>query len=205
MKGQSMSKAAKVRIWLILFVLAMFGVIPDSTAQTDSPSIRFTGFYSLCEKSSACSCADSSYYIPHQLIFRQDGTVYEIVLQTNRDSAILSRRYRRIVDGKDYLFSIGTYRISNDTITAQIPSLFFARGQRWKHFNTSDRGRLVSGSCILDWKAIPPYPPAFRRRLHRSLNGNFESELNGRLFRYEELPTVSILDGMRDKVGRGKK
>ncbi len=187
----------KAFAWLSLMLFTAIIAVACASAQSGPAPLRFDGFYRSCEKSTACSCSDSSYYVINQLIFRKDGSVYEVVLRTNRDSGILAERYRRIVAGTDHLCSQGTYRISNDTITAQINTLFFAWGQRWKHFKTNYRGRLVSGNCILDWKAVPPYPSAFRRKLHRSLNRNFEPELRGRLFRFEVFPVVAILDGLK--------
>ena len=158
-----------------------------------SDKINFNGFYSACDTiDENCSCLNNRYYVTHQLVFFENGKVCEIIGRMS-DSASIIKNYYRIVVNEYNLYSWGTYQLNDGKIKATINSLYFARGQRWEHATTNYEGVISSRNCIINWKAVSPYPSFYTKKLHKNLNHDFSYEMTSKSFVYKPFQAVLIL------------
>ena len=178
-------------------------VIPCRVAQGNykekipiKSSLNFTGYYSRCDSSSGCFCLNQPFTV-HQLIFFENGKVCEIIGRMH-DSINIVTNFNRIVNDEYNLYAWGTYDIYSNKIRATINSLYFSRGQRWKHILTHYEGDIISDNCIANWKAITPYPLFFNKKLNKELNDQFKYDLKDKYFMYHNFEAVSILTKLKN-------
>ncbi|HRP91174.1 MAG TPA: hypothetical protein PKX92_14185 [Edaphocola sp.] len=187
-----MTKVILFIFWFLCFpfftnISQTLDVIPKEAKEGE---VNFNGFYSSCTIiDENCNCMDGKDYFSHQLIFFEDGRICEIIGKMTD----VYQSYMNIIENKYNLYSWGTYSIYGERICATINSLYFVRGQRWKHIKTHYEGVLLSKGCIANWKVVTPYPNFFYKKLSKELNGDFEYVLTDEFFTYTHYPKVSLL------------